>query len=91
MRQLPAMPLGNSAIDRNAVSRANPSLIGDLLESPETRVLVLCEGEVRIHDDEAGLQLLLTNAESVGAALEIAEAGIFYLGRTLVEGIDHDG
>jgi NAD+ diphosphatase len=84
---LPTLPLGASAIDRNAVSRSNPNLIDDLLTSGEARILFLRGTEVRLHEESAGLQLLLAPAS---AASETQRENLFYLGTTTTEGIDFD-
>ena len=91
MQQLPVLPLGKSAIDRNAISRSNPNLIPDLLASSATRVLVLRGDEVRILVDAPGLQLRLDRPDRLGILLADRAQDVFYLGQTTAESIDFDG
>lgn len=91
MQQLPVLPLGKSAIDRNAVSRNNPNLIADLLASPSTRILVLRGDEVRIHEASPGLQLFLDAPANLSQLLGVTPAQALYLGQTTAVSIDFDG
>ena len=91
MQQLPVLPLGKSAIDRNAISRSNPNLIPDLLASSATRVLVLRGDEVRILVDAPGLQLRLDRPDRLGILLADRAQDMLYLGQTTAESIDFDG
>lgn len=86
MSQLPPLPMAGWAIDRDAAARNNPDLLDSLWRDSNTRVLFLDDSLVRFNSHASGAVLLLEPASSGERPDDC-----YYLGRTTVESLDHDG
>ena len=89
MTSFPVLPLGSSAVNRNAIARSNPTLIQDLKASSATRYLVLNGSDVLLHETSPGLRLKLIPGDALSPLDD--EEHLYYLGETAAETLDADG